>query len=285
MYSRLPVKTYTPQNTNGFLYLLKEGFSNIVQSNFLALQLAKRDISAQYRQSLLGLFWGFVLPLTTAVLWIFLKGSGTVALQDTGIAYPIYVFIGTMAWSILTESILGPITGTLTMRSTLSKINFPKEALIASSLYKTLFNTLIKLLALIVFIIVFNQKIGFYIILFPVALFVLALFGTAFGLLITPAGLLYGDVSKLIIPVMQVLMYLSPVVFAMPNKSTGIYNSVVNLNPLSNLIINFRNTLIGLPMYEINYFLIISAVSVIVFLLSLVYFKITIPIITERIGG
>lgn len=285
MSSQLPVKTYTPQNTSGFFQLLREGLLNIAASNFLAIQLAKRDIKAQYRQSFLGLFWGFVLPLTTALLWIFLKGSGTVELQDTGMSYPLYVFTGTMAWAILSESITGPILGTLSMRSTLSKINFPKEALITSSLYKTLFNTFIKLVVLVVFILVFKQKLGVYIFIFPVALFALALFGTAIGLLITPAGLLYGDVNKLITPVMQILMYLSPVVFAMPVNSTGFYNTIVNLNPLSNLIVNFRNTLLGMPMHEMSYFLTIFAVAFFVFLLSLVYFKITIPIITERIGG
>lgn len=285
MKEKLTVRTYQPQNQQGFVKLLVEGLKNLLKSNFLAFQLAKRDISAQYRQSFLGLFWSFILPMTTAGLWIFLKGSGTVALKNTGIQYPVYVFIGTMAWAILTESIMGPINSTQTMRSTLSKINFPKEALITSSVYKTLFNTGIKLIVLTLLLLVFSQSVGGHVFLFPLALFVLVLFGTAIGLFITPIGLLYGDISKLLTPVLQIFMYLSPVVFAMPENTFGVYNYLVSNNPLSNLIENFRNTLVGLPMVDLPYFLLIFASAILIFLVSLVYFKITIPIITERIGG
>lgn len=285
MNKPLPIRTYKPQNEKGFINLMLEGLRNLVQSNFLAFQLAKRDINAQYRQSLFGVVWSFILPITTAALWIFLKRSGTVDLQDTGINYPIFVFIGTMSWAILSESIMGPINSTIGMRTTLSKINFPKEALVTAAVYKTLFNTAIKLVVLIILLFFFRQSVGAYLLFFPVVLFTLVLLGTALGLLITPIGLLYGDVSKMLSPIMQVLMYLSPVVFTLPQKQTGLYSWFVNINPLSNLIVNFRNTLVGLPMVDVAYFIVIFALALLIFLVALVYYKITTPIIIERIGG
>lgn len=285
MEKELPIKTYQKNINEGFFKLFITGVKNIFSSNYLAFQLAKRDISAQYRQSILGLFWTLILPITTAVLWIFLKGSSTVALEDTGINYTLYVFIGTMAWAIITESILGPINSTLTMRSTLSKINFPKEALITSSAYKILFNTGIKLVILVCLLIYFKQDIGLNILLFPFALFVILFFGLSLGTLITPIGLLYGDVSKLMNPVLQILMYLSPVVFAMPQNKDGLYNTLMHLNPLSPLVNNFRNSLLSQPLEQVNYYFIILGVSGVLFCLSLVVFKITIPIITERISA
>lgn len=285
MKQELKIIEYKKQNKTSFLDLLFEGFSNIYSSNYLAFQLAKRDVSAQYRQSLLGLLWSFVMPLSTAFLWIFLKGSNTVTLADIGMNYALYVFIGTMAWAIITESILGPINGTLNMRGTLSKINFPKEALIVSSVYKTLFNTGIKLIILVAMLIYFKQAIHFSILLFPFSLLVILLFGTAFGLLITPIGLLYGDVSRLLAPLFQVLMYLTPVVFAMPTKTGGIFNSLLVLNPLTPLVNNFRNALLSMPLEQLQYYLFIFGISFVVFCFSLVFYKITIPIITERISA
>jgi lipopolysaccharide transport system permease protein len=56
-----------------------------------------RDISAQYPQSVLGMLWALINPLTTTAVWLF--GTGTL----------------------------------------LAKINFPREALIHTGTYKTLF--------------------------------------------------------------------------------------------------------------------------------------------------
>ena len=278
------VRIYTPNVDNSIFSIFLEGLKNLYSSHFLAYQIAKRDISAQYRQSFLGLLWSVVLPLSTAAVWIFMKNSNTVSLSDTGIYYPVFVFTGTMAWAILTETIMGTINVTQTMRSTLSKINFPKEALITAGIYKTLFNVFIKLIILSILLIVFKQDISWSISLFPIALFMMILFGTSIGLLITPIGLLYGDVGKLMTPFMQVLMYFSPVVFVLPSYDNAI-GRILYYNPLTPLVNNFRNILVGQNFEQVSYYLSIGLGSLLLFCIALIFYKITIPVITERIGG
>ena len=278
------VRIYTPNVDNSIFSIFLEGLKNLYSSHFLAYQIAKRDISAQYRQSFLGLLWSVILPLSTAAVWIFMKNSNTISLSDTGIYYPVFVFTGTMAWAILTETIMGTINVTQTMRSTLSKINFPKEALITAGIYKTLFNVFIKLIILAILLIVFKQHISWSISLFPIALFMMILFGTSIGLLITPIGLLYGDVGKLMTPFMQVLMYFSPVVFVLPSYDNGI-GRLLYYNPLTPLVNNFRNILVGQNFEQVSYYISIGLASLLLFCFALIFYKITIPIITERIGG
>ena len=278
------VRIYTPNVDNGIFSIFLEGLKNLYSSHFLAYQIAKRDISAQYRQSFLGLLWSVILPLSTAAVWIFMKNSNTVSLSDTGIYYPVFVFTGTMAWAILTETIMGTINATQTMRSTLAKINFPKEALITAGIYKMLFNVFIKLIILAILLIVFKQHISLSISLFPIALFMMILFGTSIGLLITPIGLLYGDVGKLMAPFMQILMYFSPVVFVLPSYDNAI-GRILYYNPLTPLVNNFRNILVGQNFEQVSYYISIGLGSLLLFCIALIFYKITIPIITERIGG
>lgn len=278
------VRIYAPNVDNSIFSILLEGLKNLYSSHFLAFQIAKRDISAQYRQSFLGILWSVVLPLSTAGVWIFMKSSNTISLSDTGMYYPVFVFTGTMAWAILTETIMGTINVTQTMRSTLSKINFPKEALITAGIYKTLFNVFIKLIILSILLFVFKQDISWSISLFPIALFMMILFGTSIGLLITPIGLLYGDVGKLMTPFMQVLMYFSPVVFVLPTYDNAI-GSILYYNPLTPLVNNFRNILVGQNFEQVSYYISIGLGSLLLFCIALIFYKITIPIITERIGG
>ena len=141
----LKTRVYQKENNHHIGRLLKESLQDMMSSRFLARQLAVRDIKAQYRQSYLGIIWAFVTPLTTAFVWIFLNSSGTVRLSDTGVPYPVYAFSGTLLWSIITEAINAPTSSTNGAKSILSKINFPKEALLVSGVYKLLFNSSIKI--------------------------------------------------------------------------------------------------------------------------------------------
>ncbi len=101
----LQLKIYQKQNSTRLLTLLGDTIKDFFGSHFLALQLAKRDISAQYRQSYLGVLWLFITPLATAGVWVFLNASGTITLTDTEIPYPLYAFSGTLVWSIVIEAI------------------------------------------------------------------------------------------------------------------------------------------------------------------------------------
>tara|TARA_B110000093_G_scaffold165136_1_gene189433 strand:+ start:354 stop:617 length:264 start_codon:yes stop_codon:yes gene_type:complete len=85
----LEVKIYQKENNIKIGRLIKDSLSDIYTSRFLAKQLAVRDISAQYRQSFLGVLWAFITPLTTAFVWILLSATGTIRLSDTGIPYPV----------------------------------------------------------------------------------------------------------------------------------------------------------------------------------------------------
>ena len=49
----------------------------------LAWRLAVRDISAQYRQSVLGVLWALINPLTTTAVWLFLSTSRLVQVAAT----------------------------------------------------------------------------------------------------------------------------------------------------------------------------------------------------------
>lgn len=279
----LETRIYQKDNNLKFGNLLKSSLKDIYNSRFLARQLAERDIKAQYRQSFLGLFWMFIAPLTTAFVWIILNKSGTVKLSDTGMPYPIYAFTGTMLWSIVVESINLPMVSTNASRGILSKINFPKEALVLSGIYKLLFNSSLKLMVLVLFLFVYDVGFHWTLLLFPLALIGVVICGISVGLIITPVGMLYKDVSKIISFSMQFIMYATPVVYAIPN--TGIIKTLMEYNPLTPLILVPRDLLIGtMPEFTGFYFGIVLVCIPLLFV-GLVFYRLSIPIIVERLSS
>ncbi|WP_417371358.1 ABC transporter permease [Gelidibacter japonicus] len=279
----LETKVYQKENNFRIGKMLKESLADIASSRFLSFQLAKRDIQAQYRQSYLGIIWAFVTPLTTAFVWIFLNSSGTIRVTDTGIPYPVYAFSGTLLWSIIKDAITSPMSSTNSAKGIMSKINFPKEAIIISGVYKLLFNSSIKVLLLLVFI--FFYGIGFHwsLLLFPLAILGGVLFGTTLGLLITPLGMLYKDIGQLIGFGLGFLMYVTPVVYAIPK--TGIIKTVMELNPFTPIILTARDLAVGMPPMYLTYFFIVIACSVPLFFIALLFYRISIPILVERMSA
>jgi len=281
---QLETKIYQKENNQNIGKLLKDSITDLYRSHFLAKQLAVRDIKGQYRESFLGILWMFITPLVTALVWIFLSYSGTVTLTETGVAYPVYAFSGTLIWSIITEAINSPTQSTNASKGIISKINFPKEALVLTGIYKLLFNSSVKVVLLFVFVIVYGT--GFYLsqLLFPFIILGAVLFGTTIGLFITPISLLYNDISRIIGIGLSFLMYITPVVYAFP-KDDGLMKTLMTYNPFTPFILTARDTVTGVEPAFLTYLFGVLLVCVPIFLIALVVYRISIPIIIERSGA
>ena len=279
----LETRIYQKENNAHFVKHLKESLSDIYSSRFLAKQLTKRDIKAQYRQSYLGILWAFITPFTTAIVWIFLSSTGTIRLTDTGVPYAVFAFSGTLLWSIIKDSIGTPMSSTMSARSILTKINFPKEALIVSGVYKLLFNTSIKILLLIILIFAFGVGFHWSILLFPFAVFAAVFIGVTIGLFITPLGMLYNDVSRFLGFSLSFLMYVTPVVYAVPKS--GLMKTLMELNPFTPIILTGRDLVVGTAPQYLGYYFIILGCCIPLFFLGLVFYRISIPIIVERMSA
>lgn len=276
----LQTRIYQKENYLSIGKILKEILNDIKESSFLAMQLAERDIKAQYRQSYLGIIWAFITPLATAAIWIFLNLSETIQVTDTGIPYPVYAFSGTLIWSIISEAINSPTQSTNSAKSLLSKINFPKEALIISGIYKLLFNSSIKIILLVVFVFLFGLGFHWSLLLLPFVVLGAILFGLMIGLYLTPISMLYSDVGRFVTLGLTFLMYVTPVVYSVPEK--GLMKTVMNLNPFTPIILTSRDLITGASTEYLSYYFWVMALTLPLLLMGLIFYRLSIPIIVER---
>jgi lipopolysaccharide transport system permease protein len=278
------VTIYTPESAlRNPARMLHDMVRDLIGCRELAWQLALRDIKAQYRQAALGLLWAFILPLANTAAWLFIQSSGIVTIQTTNIPYPAYVFTGTILWAIFMDAVNAPLQQTIAAKPMLAKINFPREALVLSGIYQTLFNAGIKIGVLLAALLIMGVVPGWGLLLFPLAVLSLILAGTALGLLITPVGLLYTDVGKGLPLLMQFLMYLTPVVFPMP--ADGWAATFFQLNPLTPLVLTARDLLTGYPPGYWGTFMVVNAAMFILLALMWVVFRTAMPILIERMSA
>lgn len=280
----LPCRVYTPQSSIVRPFtMVREMCRDVVSGRGLAWRLAVRDIKAQYRQAFLGLLWALILPLANTAAWVFLNLSGIVSVAETDIPYPLFVFTGTMLWSIFMDALNAPLSQAIAAKPMLAKIDFPRESLIVSGILQTLFNSGIKVVLLVMTLFLFGIRPDWHLVLLPAGVLSLILAGTVFGLLVTPVGLLYTDVGKGLPLIMQFAMFVTPVVFPMP--AAGPAASIFQYNPLTPLLLSTRQWLVGLPAGEVVSFVLINLSLLLVLAIIGLVFRLAMPILIERMGS
>jgi lipopolysaccharide transport system permease protein len=280
----LKVITYVPNSSKtAFFSSLIAIFKDIRPAHELAVRLFKRDVKSQYRQSFLGFFWLIVPPLLTAGLWIFLNNNKVVNVGETDIPYPLFVMVGTMLWQVFVEGVNQPLSSVSSNNSMLTKINFPREALLLTGFYTIMFNLVPKLLVLAAVFYFFKIEPAPSLLYFPLGVLMISLTGFAIGLILTPIGLLINDVARGLMVLLPFVMYLTPVIY--PAPASGQVALVMKFNPLATLINSTRDWLSGNLDYIPNEFIMLSCFTLLFLMIGMLAFRISMPIITERFGG
>lgn len=279
----LEIRVYSNSTKYSIKEILLKSIKGYKTSFHLAKQLAKRDITSQHRQSIFGIFWVILPVVMNAMVWIFLQSSGTIQLTATNIPYPLFALVGTAIWSIFGECLKMPMDTINGNKSIITKINFEKEALISLGLIKIGFNFLIKLGMILFFILYFQVVPTSSMFLFFPFLLLVMLFFISIGIIISPVGILYNDISRIIPIGLQLLMYITPVLYVVPKS--GFMKTIMQLNPLSYIVTDIRNTLTGMPIENEFFWLAFLLVTLLLSVIAMVVYRVSMPIITERMSA
>lgn len=265
------------------MLLIRQMWQDLLASRELTWRLTVRDISGQYRQSMFGFVWAFVPAIITAATLTFARNSGVVNIGDTDIPYPAYVMFSMSLWQTFTEALIGPVTAVVAAKPMLSKINFPRESIILAKLGEVFFNFAIKLILIIGLFIWFKVSVPLSVILAPIALLHLIIFGTAIGLFLTPIGALYGDVQKALPMIISPLLLLTPVVY--PPPQSGVFATIVNWNPITPLLVTTRDlATVGVVSQPLGFW-VASGIGFFVLLLAWIFYRLTMPFLIERMSS
>ncbi len=263
--------------------LVREMLADLMASRGLAWRLFVRNISAQYRQSLLGYLWAFLPPLFTMAVWVFLNEQNIINVEDPGIPDPVFVLTGTVLWQTFVDAINSPLKVVNESRGMLAKINFPREALILAGLGEVLFNFAIRVLLLVAIFTWFQIAVPATVPLVLPGVLALITLGLMFGILLTPLGVLYSDIGRGISIITGFWFFLTPVVYPMPKS--GIAAEFAQLNPVTPVLITVREWLTLGRASQLTGFWIVSTVSVVFLLFGWLLYRIAMPHLIARMSA
>ena len=248
----------------------------------LAWRLFLRNVRAMYRQTLLGLFWAFLPPIANTAVWIFLRQQGVFDTGEMAINATLYILTGMILWQTFSDAVQMPQKIFNQNKSMISKLRFSREALIILGVGEICFDLSIRLLLLVPAFLWFGVTPSVAILWTPLVICLMVLWATGIGLLLMPIGALYQDVGRFLQLAIPFWMIITPIIYVAPDSFPG--NLLVWLNPASPLLLLSRDLILIGNSSALMPALIVGLLAVPAFLLGLIVFRISIPVLVERMS-
>jgi lipopolysaccharide transport system permease protein len=146
-----------------------------------------------------------------------------------------------------------------------------------------IFGALLKGVVLFGIFVYFDVPVTTGLLLVPLAIAMLILLGLAVGLALTPIGLLYTDVASGLVVFTQLWFFATPVIYPPPESFP--LSLLATLNPVSPLLGAARDlTALG-TVADPSALIAASLLSVAGFAAAWIFYRIALPVITERMSA
>ncbi|MEK6782632.1 MAG: ABC transporter permease [Bacteroidota bacterium] len=233
---------------------------------------AWRDIKIKYKQTMFGFLWAILQPLLMMVIFTLFFGRA-LNVPSQNIPYPVFVFSGLLVWNMFSTGLANSANSMVNNSTIIKKIYFPRLIIPASSILVALFDFLMAFVLFIPLLIFYQQPLSWRALWcwpLSLALSVIATFGP--GCLLAALNVKYRDFRYVIPFVIQVLFFLTPVIYPVSMLNHPFLQYILVLSPMYAAVELFRLPLISA---EINStFLLLSLTSSSLFLLlGIFYFR------------
>jgi lipopolysaccharide transport system permease protein len=247
-------------------------WSEMIRARELLYYFVWRDVKIRYKQTVLGVAWAVLQPLFTMIVFTLIFGRmANMASMTQGTPYPVFVFTGLIFWTFFSGSVTVAGMSLITQQHLLTKVYFPRLFIPIACIGTHLVDLLISLVILAL-LMAFQGAVPSWQApaLVPlIGLMTMAAIGV--GCLCAAMTVLYRDIRFVVAFAMQIMMFLSPVIFP-PEFLPARLHPILALNPMFGLIDGCRSAVLGTSWHPLT-LAISSFSSLALFVLGLFYFR------------
>ena len=214
----------------------------------LLYMYVKRDIITIYKQTILGPLWFIIQPVLTTIMYMLVFG-GLAGISTDGAPQPLFYLSGIMLWNYFSACFNVSSNVFVGNANVFGKVYFPRLVVPLSGIISNLIKMSIQLVLFVaVYIYYFSTgvplSVNWTVILFPILVFLIALHGMSWGLIITSLTTKYRDLKQFVSFGIQLFMYATPVIYPL-SAAPGKYKDLIALNPLTPIFEAFKYSCMG----------------------------------------
>src|SRR3990167_7564961 len=204
------IETVTIEPPKGFIRLnLKE----IWRYRELLYILIWRNLKIRYKQTIVGIGWVIFQPLFSMIIFTIFFGK-LAKISSGDLPYPIFVFAALIFWNYFNAALFGANGSLVESQNLIKKIYFPRLIIPLSTAVTPVVDFVL------VFIIFFGLMAYYQItphflgiVLVPLLLLNCFMSATGLGLLFASVNVRYRDVQILLTFLLQILFFITPIVY------------------------------------------------------------------------
>lgn len=254
-----------------------------LQYRDLIFLLVKRDFIALYKQTILGPLWAIIQPLLTTVVFTVVFGNlAGLTTADVAGDYVIPGFLfymsGNICWSYFSTTLSATSNTFLNNRATMGKVYYPRLVSPIATAISNLISFAIQFAMFLCFWLFYLIKGGTSIqitpmmLLAPLTVLQMLILSVGVGIIISSVTTKYRDLAMLVGFGLQLWQYGSPIAYGLgliPEKVMFLYM----LNPVTPIITTFRYAMLGFGYFNLGYYLLSWAISLVLFFVGLILFS------------
>jgi lipopolysaccharide transport system permease protein len=267
-YAR-PIRIIRPVSFSP-LDLLRE-LRELWQYRDLFYTLTVHRIKVRYKQSVLGLAWAILQPLSLMLIYTVIF-SKIAKVPSEGVPYAVFAYAALLPWTFFSSSLTNATQGLVSHSQLVTKVYFAREILPLTYVSAAIFDFAVATTFLIALFFYYGVGLTVYA-LYAIPIFILlTAIATAFSLFLSAMQVRFRDIGVAMPLLLQLWMFATPVVYplsAVPQRFRGLYA----LNPLVGVIENFRRVVLQGVDPDFHSLTISAIVATILLPLTYLYFK------------
>jgi ABC-type polysaccharide/polyol phosphate export permease len=232
-------------------------------------EIAFAEFKMKDQGTFLGFLWTLVHPL---IYFLVLYGIFSNWMGNTIHDFPLYLIIGIVQWNFFSSGTSNAIPSITRYGIFIKSINFPKSALVVSSVLAVLLSHLLEIVVLVLFMLIVKGHVGIMAIgLIPLLLLNVYLV-ISFSFFLAVIGVYFLDIARIWGIFMNIGLFLTPIFYSLDMLSVD-KRAIISLNPMTHIITASRVLLIDNRLPEFSGLIYVFLLSTLLLISGYRFFK------------
>lgn len=216
----------------------------LYSKRWLVIYFVQRQLTRSYQGSFLGFLWVFLGPLMMVALYTVVFSSiigiriGSVE-GDSSLNFGLYMYCGLLPFMAYSDTMNQSVNIIRSNANLVQKVVFPSEMLPLTSVITSLVDKLFGLGALVVVLIVLEQRLEWTMLLLPPFILLQLVFNLGLSYFFAVVGTYLPDVREALKTFVRASFFITPI-FWSPDRVEGKMRLIVDLNPIAYLVGAYR---------------------------------------------
>lgn len=244
----------------------------IVSYREMIFSLVRRDLRGRYKGSVLGFLWTFINPLLQMLVYTIVF---SVIMKNPMERYYLHLFVALVPWIFFSTCITAGSKCIISQKDMVKKIYFPREVLPIAFTTSQFVNMLFSFIVIFTVVIISGVGISLKACAFlPIVMLSEYILAMGMTFIISGLTVYFKDLEYILTIFSMLWMYLTPVVYGISSIPEQ-YMFLFNINPMTPIIVAYREILYYKSIPDIGTILHVLAVGVGILAIGCIVFPIS----------